>query len=156
MTIALVLSKYDQGINQYWVRIWFFLITSGFDSSIPFKEPLCFHERSNKFQNINGCRIRDYLKLLWRLYTRAGSLMKCGRYLLFVVWYLGSSYFINIGKIDYGLHKSTPMLSISFVWKNLPAWKMFSSNIRCFCLMARWSFLSCLAFVSLLKLQDDW
>jgi hypothetical protein len=25
--------------------------------------------------------------------------MKCGRYLLFVVWFLGSSYFINIGKL---------------------------------------------------------
>ncbi len=60
MTIALVLSKYDQGINQYWVGIWFFLITSGFDSSIPFKEPHCFHERSNKFK-INGCLISDYL-----------------------------------------------------------------------------------------------
>jgi hypothetical protein len=42
MTIALVLSKYDQGINQYWVGIWVFLITSSFDSSIPVKEPPLF------------------------------------------------------------------------------------------------------------------
>ncbi len=78
MTIALVLSKYDQGINQYWVGIWFFLITWGFDSSIPFKESHCFHERSNKFK-INGCL--------------------SGSCLLFAVWYSGPSYFINIGKL---------------------------------------------------------
>jgi hypothetical protein len=151
MTIALVLSKYDQGINQYWVGVWFFLITCGFDSSIPFKEPHCFHERSNKFK-INGCLISDHLNCY------EGYILK-----LVLWWNVVGAYYLRFG---IRVHPTLSTLE-NWLWftekhyeaiyflcmKKPTCMEDVFINIRCFHLMARWGFLSCLALVSLLKLQ---